>query len=177
MPSRALHALLIAMPLRDSRLAWFLLCCALIALVAAADYATGFDVSLSVLYLAPVLIASWVLGLRAGLLSAALATAAWYVTFAGAHSYSHTIYYGWDALVRASTASIFAFVIHRLRLALARSDERFVTVLEGLDAAVYVSDELTGTLLYVNDRCRTAFGPDITMRLDVEERFEAAEAK
>jgi C4-dicarboxylate-specific signal transduction histidine kinase len=113
-----------------------------------------------------------VLGLRAGLASAAAATLAWYVTFAGSHSYSHAIYFGWDALIRASTATIFALVIDRLRLALARSDERFVTVLEGLDAAVYVSDA-TGTLLYVNQRARTAFDPHITVRRDIEERFDA----
>lgn len=176
MPSRTLQALLIALPLRDSRLAWYLLCFALIALVAALDYATGYEVSLSVVYLVPVLIATWVLGLRAGLLTAAAATAAWYVTFAGSHSYSHAIYYGWDALVRATTAVIFALVIDRLRLALARSDERFVTVLEGLDAAVYVSDEATGTLLYVNERGRTAFGPHVAERREVEERFDAPDA-
>lgn len=164
------------MPSRNGRLAWYVFCFVLIALVAAVDYATGYEVSLSVVYLAPVLIATWVLGLRAGLVGAVAATAAWYVTFAGSHSYSHAIYYGWDALIRASTAIVFAFVIDRLRLALARSDERFVTVLEGLNAAVYVSDDATGTLLYVNDRARSAFGSHITERRAVEERFDGPDA-
>jgi len=166
-----MHRLPIATPARESRVAWFLICFALIGVIVAADHATGYEVSLSVVYLAPVVIAAWMLGLRAGLVMAAAATAAWYVTFAGANPYPHPILHGWDALVRASTASIFALVIDRLRLALARSDERLVTVLEGLDAAVYVADNDTGALLYVNDRCRTTFGANVRMLTDIESRL------
>jgi C4-dicarboxylate-specific signal transduction histidine kinase len=164
------------MPFRlESRLGWFVLCFGLILLVAAADYATGYEVSLAVLYLAPVMIAAWVLGLRSGLVVAVLGTAAWYVTFAGSNPYSHPLYYGWEALVRASTAVVFAVVIDQLRLALARSDERFVTVLEGLDAAVYVADNRTGELLYVNERCRAAFGADLNALADIVDRFDMHE--
>jgi C4-dicarboxylate-specific signal transduction histidine kinase len=39
-----------------------------------------------------------------------------------------------------------------------RSDLRFVTVLEGLDAAVYVEDAASGELLFANRRFRDAYG-------------------
>jgi hypothetical protein len=43
-------------------------------------------------------------------------------------------------------------------VALAHADDRFVTVLEGLDAAVYVADTANAELLYVNKQCRAIFG-------------------
>lgn len=177
MSSRAVHPLPVAMPVRiESRSGWFLLCLGLIGAVTAADYATGYEVSLTVAYLVPVFLATWVLGFSSGVMIAILATVAWYVAFAGSNPYSHPIYYGWEALVRASTAVVFAVVIDRLRLALARSDERFVTVLEGLDAAVYVADSRTAELLYLNDRCRAAFGGDLKSLPDIGDRFDAHEA-
>ena len=166
----------IAVPMRvGARLGCFLLCVGLVVAIAAADYATGYEISLTLLYLAPVFIATWALGLRSGLVMSVLATAAWYVTFAGSNPYSHPVYYGWEAMIRASTAIVFAIVIERLRLALARSDERFVMVLQGLDAAVYVADERSGDLLYANDRARAAFGADVKTLTDITDRFAAGD--
>jgi signal transduction histidine kinase len=173
----ALQALVGARPGRpEARLRWFLLCACGIVLVAAADYATGYEVSLSVLYLAAVALGTWVLGLRWGLGLAALATGTWYLTFLSAHTYSHAVYFGWEALIRASTAIIFAIVVDRLRLALEHSDERFVTVLQGLDAAVYVASPATGALLYVNDHSRAAFGSVLRSLNDIERRFADQQA-
>lgn len=160
----------------EARFGWFLLCSSVVVLVALADYATGYEVSLSVLYLAPVALGTWVLGVRWGIGMAALATGAWYLTFEGSHTYSHAMYFGWEALIRASTGVVFALVVDRLRLALEHSDERFVTVLEGLDAAVYVAHSETGALLYVNEQSRRAFGPVLRSLNDIEHRFAAAQA-
>ena len=51
----------------------------------------------------------------------------------------------------------FAFVISRLKGALSHADERFATVLEGLNAAVYVSDVESGRLLYANEQFHATF--------------------
>jgi C4-dicarboxylate-specific signal transduction histidine kinase len=52
---------------------------------------------------------------------------------------------------------VFGFVISKLKGALSHADERFATVLEGLNAAVYVSDAQTGDLLYANEQFRQTF--------------------
>ena len=54
---------------------------------------------------------------------------------------------------------VFGFVISKLKNALSHADERFATVLEGLNAAVYVSDVETGELLYANQQFRSTFPP------------------
>jgi signal transduction histidine kinase len=61
----------------------------------------------------------------------------------------------------------------KLKVALANADERFVTVLEGLDAAVYVADTANGELLYVNQKCRAMFaaGKLLDNARQIESRF------
>ena len=136
---------------------WFAVCLALIVAIAAADYATGYEISLSVLFLAPVFIGAWALGRAGGVAMSVLSAIAWYVVFLELHPHPSGIYHLLDALLRGCTWIIFALIIHRLKLALAHADERFVTVLEGLDAAVYVSDTETDELLYANEPFRRAF--------------------
>ena len=172
MRTSALPTLIRIRPVNShARLGWLLLCASLVMLVALADHATGYEVSLSVLYLAPVVLATWVLGLHCGIGMAALATGAWYLTFIGAHTYSQPMYFGWEAFLRASTGVAFAVVIDKLRLALAHSDERFVTVLEGLDAAVYVANTQSGKLMYMNEHSRRAFGANLHSLDDITGRF------
>ena len=136
---------------------WIAVCLALVVVIAAADYATGYEISLSILFLAPVFIGAWTLGRAGGVAIAIVSALAWYFVFLGLHLHPEGFYHLLDALVRGGTWIIFALVIHRLKLALAHADERFVTVLEGLDAAVYVSDMESSDLLYVNEHYRKAF--------------------
>jgi C4-dicarboxylate-specific signal transduction histidine kinase len=51
-----------------------------------------------------------------------------------------------------------AWLVARLRGALAHADARFVTVLEGLAAAVFVEDARDGQVLFANPRYREKFG-------------------
>ena len=133
---------------------WFVLCLVLIALVATADYLTGYELSLSILYLAPIFIATWVHGRDSGIMVSLIAAIAWLVSTSFTnHTYSHPFYHYWDAAIQFLTFTIFGLLIARLKLALAHADERFVTVLEGLDSAVYVTDA-AGELLYANQRFR-----------------------
>ena len=141
---------------RDPSPWWFVLCLALIAVIATGDYATGYELSLSILYLVPVMISTWILGRDAGITVSMLASAAWLIatSFLG-HAYSHPFYHFWDAAIKFVTFAVFAIIISELKIALSHADERFVTVLEGLDAAVYVTG-LDGRLLYANERFHKA---------------------
>jgi len=137
-------------------LRWLALCITLLALVAAMDYATGYELNVSIFYLAPVFIAAWFFGSAAGITTSVAAAVLWFlsIVFPG-HAYSQ--YHVWDAMIQFATFAIFAVVIARLKTALSHADERFATVLEGLDLAVYVTDESSRELLYANEPFRQTF--------------------
>lgn len=144
---------------RSHRQAWVVGCLALVPLVALGDYATGYELSLAILYLVPIFAATWVLGRAYGIAISLFALVSWLISvhFMG-YAYAHTFYHLWEALIRLTTWVIFVFLLARLKVALAYADERFVTVLEGLDDAVYVADTGNDELLYVNQKCRAMFG-------------------
>lgn len=130
---------------------WFTLCISLIAVIAVGDYATNYELSLSILYFLPVFLASWIWGRDTGVTISMIASAVWLATSSFSdHVYSHSFYHFWDASIKFVTFAVFALIISKLKIALSHADERFVTMLEGLDAAVYVSD-MEGQLLYANE--------------------------
>jgi hypothetical protein len=145
-------------PQRQNKARWSALCLILVVVIAVGDYATGYELSLSILYLAPVFIATWVLGRAWGITFCMISLIAWLISvdFMG-YVYPHPFYHFWEAAIRLVTWVVFVVLLAKLKIALANADERFVTVLEGLDAAVYVSDTETGGLLYVNEHFRKAF--------------------
>src|SRR6185503_1403873 len=144
-----------ATPVATARSA--LACLALVGAIALADYATGYDIRLAILYLVPITLATWRVGRTAGILVAGAASASWLVAFESLHRYEHAFYFYWEGVLLAATFVIVVVLLSSLRAALARSDRRFVTVLEGLDAAVVVEDA-GGQILYANRRFRDAWG-------------------
>ncbi len=130
----------------------FILALVLIALVAVADYLTGYGVRLALLYLVPITLATWFGGLRMGVLVAITTVLTWVASFHSIHPYSHAVYYYWEGAVMIATFLTFVLLLDRLRAALARADERFLRVLEGLHAGVYVVDDRSGRVLYANRR-------------------------
>ena len=131
---------------------------AAVGLIAVADYLTGYDVRLAILYLAPIAITTWRLGGSAGAGMALVASLAWIVSFGSSNPYSNPTLFYWEGAIIALTFLIIVTLLARLHRALERSDERFVTVLEGLDAAVHVADARSGETLYENRRFRETFG-------------------
>lgn len=123
---------------------------ALIVFVAAADYATGYEVRLSLLYLAPIALATWTAGVAAGVAAAALASLCWLFSFRSEHFYAQQIYYFWEAVVMLGGFLAVVLLLARLRRALSQAEERFARILEEMQAASYVIDEQRGELLYAN---------------------------
>ncbi|MFO1307932.1 MAG: ATP-binding protein [Burkholderiales bacterium] len=138
---------------------------ALVALVTAADLATGFEVRLAMLYLAPVTLVTWNAGPRWGVGIALLSALAWAASFGSLHVYSRDVYFYWDGIVLGATLAAFCLLLARLRDALEHSDERFLRVLDGIDAAVFVTDE-AGKVPYANRRLAALVGGD-AVPLDV----------
>jgi C4-dicarboxylate-specific signal transduction histidine kinase len=131
---------------------------ALILLVAAADYATGYEVRLSILYLAPIALATWTAGIAAGVAAAALASLCWWLSFRSEHFYVHQGYYVWEAVVILGGFLAVVLLLARLRRALNQADERFARILEEMQAAAYVIDEGRGELLYANPEMARLIG-------------------
>jgi len=133
-------------------------CIALVCAIGTTDYLTDYEVSMTLLYLAPIFLAAWSLGFNAALGMSAVSMVAWFISVVYVHElHPQPQLYLWDGLIQFAMFLLFALVIRRLRLALSNADERFATVLEGLDAAVYVSDAKTGDVLYANEQFTKTF--------------------
>lgn len=151
-------ALIRLSPAASRQPATALACLGAVALIAYADYATGYELTLSILYLAPICAVTWHLGLRAGVGMSVVAVLAWTASdILAGHHYSHPFYRWWEGLIKLATWALFSVLLARLKTALQRSDARFITVLEGVDALVYVADMTSGLLLYANPRCQEAY--------------------
>ena len=165
-PTLADRAFQVSLPAANTAL---VLSAAMVLLIASADALTGYELTLSILYFVPLFITAWRCGLRSAVVLAVFAVGAWMVSdILAGHHYSHPFYRWWEALIKLATWVMFAALLERLRMSLNRSDERFVTVLEGLDAVVYVVDLHDAAVLYANPQCRTLIGraPDTAPRIE-----------
>lgn len=132
----------------------------LVAAIGVVDYLTGYEMNVGTLYLAPVFIAAWTLGANAAIVMSIISISAWFVSVVYMHPvYEQPLIHIWDGTIQFAMLVLFGVVISRLRNALSHADERFATVLEGLNAAVYVSDVETGELLYANQQFARTFAP------------------
>jgi diguanylate cyclase (GGDEF)-like protein len=92
----------------------------LIAAIGATDNFTGFELSLSILYLIPVAVCAWYAGTGLGFAACIVSAATWLlVDFTSGHEYAHPVIPYWNAGVRLSFFGIVAFLLVRLREALA----------------------------------------------------------
>lgn len=159
-------------PDRSPRLAWITSVLALVAVIAWADYVTGYNINLLLAYLVPIFLATWMIGRMAGVLTACLAVGVWGAVFAPQHL-MFPFLFAWKALVQFIVYLVFVVVLDRLKTALSHADERFAAVLEGLDALVYVFHPGDGRVLYVNQKCRESFGGMPRNAREIEQRFGA----
>ena len=130
---------------------------ALAALIALVDYETGYDVRLATLYLFPIGLAAWRLGPAAGTFMAVASTFAWLFSFESLHPYTDDAYFYWEGISKAATFLFVVWLVTQLRRAVAHADQRFVTVLDGLAAAVFVESPHS-EVLFANPRFRQKFG-------------------
>jgi signal transduction histidine kinase len=135
------------------------LCIAQVAIIGVADM-IGAEMNLAMLYLAPIFMTAWMLGTHAAIVMSIIATVAWYISILYVHqNYTQPWLHIWDGGIQFAMFVIFGIVISKLKIALGHADERFATVLEGLDAAVYGSDAQTGEVVYANEQFRKTFPP------------------
>jgi signal transduction histidine kinase len=111
----------------------------LVLAIGVLDYLT--IARISVVYVMPVALATWTRGRGWGAVTSLLSVAVWGIAFRAQTYPQHDPYFVWDCVALGATLLLFGELLARLRVALTRSDDRFVRVLSGLHAAVFVSDE------------------------------------
>jgi diguanylate cyclase (GGDEF)-like protein len=90
-----------------------------VCIVGGVDYLTGYEVSMSLLYLGPVALAAWYSGARAGIAMAVLSCIGWYVAdLAAGNRYSHPAIPVWNALIRLGFFVVTGLLLDALRRSL-----------------------------------------------------------
>ena len=83
-------------------------CLALAAIIGVIDYYTGYEMNVTLLYLAPVFIAAWGLGTNAAIVMSIISMTAWFVSVLIEHqAYSHPLLHVWDGVIQFAMLVLF----------------------------------------------------------------------
>jgi len=94
---------------------------ALVAVLGALDYLTGFEISFAFFYLIPVALAAWSLGRRAGLVIATLSAVVWLgANQLAGNPQAHVTVLAWNTATRLGFFVVVTELMTRLRVALER---------------------------------------------------------
>jgi diguanylate cyclase (GGDEF)-like protein len=101
------------------RLAWVGVGVVFTLLLGGIDYLTGYELSFSLFYLAPISFVAWYGGKKAGVALSFLASLVWLVAdVASRHYYSHVGVYFWNTAIRLGFFVIVALLLSALKAAL-----------------------------------------------------------
>jgi len=88
----------------------------LIILLGILDYASGYELSFSIFYLAPVSIASWYIGKYTGIIISVFSAIVWLIVdYASGHQYSSKLYIFWNASVRMCFFIITSYLLFKIK--------------------------------------------------------------
>lgn len=132
---------------------------ALTLIIGLLDFATGYGFRLSVFYLVPIAIATWVRGISAGLITSCAASLLWLLSFQTANFYNNQAYFFWEAGVMLFGFAADTWLVSRLRNAVSRADARFMTIVEEMPVAISVSSH-SRELLCANGEMTQLVGGD-----------------
>lgn len=121
----------------------------LILTIGYADYTTGYGLRLSVFYLVPIALATWIGGLGLGLMASFAASLFWLISFESANFYKNQALFFWEAGVLLVGFVADTWLVSRLRDSVNRADARFTTVVEEMPAAICMTND-QGEILYAN---------------------------
>jgi len=107
----------------DSRFRKATIAILLLFVMAALDYATGYEMVFSAAYLVPVSLCSWYFG-RGAILMMALAggIATWIVDRVSGQPYSHFLIHYWNSFVCFLISALVGLILYRLRMALQQKE-------------------------------------------------------
>ena len=124
---------------------------ALIAIVGALDWVTGYELSFFAFYFLPVSLAAWQLGLLESLVTAFVCAVVWFwVDFADGHSYSSHFYAVWATLMRLGAFAVIGVLVSHIRKLLLAEKQSVARLLEKTAAV----KAFGGKLLLICMRCK-----------------------
>lgn len=97
----------------------------LVGLIGSFDVATGYEISLSLFYLLPVIFAAWFVGRAQAIVISFLSAAVWlFAEVTTGHVYSHSLILLWNAVTRMGIFLILTYSFTTMKTLLARERER-----------------------------------------------------
>jgi diguanylate cyclase (GGDEF)-like protein len=90
-----------------------------------ADFLTGYEVSFSLFYLAPIVLITWFVGKKAGLAASVVSAAVWLIAdVASRNYYLHPVLYGWNTSIRFGFFIIVTLLLSKLKNVLVSEQAR-----------------------------------------------------
>jgi signal transduction histidine kinase len=134
----------------------------LVALIGAADFLTGFQVSLLVFYFLPVSLAVAAAGWRFGAFIAGLSVATWLVgDFAAGAHFANLLIPAWNAEIALGTYLILIWLLHSIVALHREMDERVRQRTAALTAEIAERERLEKAVLEIGERERRSLGRDL----------------
>ncbi len=97
---------------------WFWVASVTVILLGLIDYYTGYELSFSLFYLAPIFLATWFMSKRVGLLFSVISAVTWIAAdYLSGNRYSHPPIYIWNTLIRMAFFVIVTLLLSALRTA------------------------------------------------------------
>ena len=97
----------------------FGLCMAIIALFGYIDYKFGYEISITVMYLLPILVVSWHIGIKSAFVASLFSAITWFLADVhSGHRYPSILYPLWNSGIKLSIFMMVMFIIRKLRLEL-----------------------------------------------------------
>jgi diguanylate cyclase (GGDEF)-like protein len=101
---------------RRGRIFWGIVGAVLVVLLGILDFETGYEISISLLYLIPIALVSWFAGARFGLFASAASALAWFIAdYSSGLVYSHPSIYVWNAVLRMGFFAVVSWLISTVR--------------------------------------------------------------
>ncbi len=98
---------------------WMVMASVLIIGIGLLDYISGYELAFSLFYLLPIMIVTWFVGRRVGLLFSLLASLFWFsADYFSGHDYSNPIFYFWNTAIRLAFFVIVVLLLSALQNAL-----------------------------------------------------------
>ena len=110
---------------KHSRLFWGIVAGELVLVLGVIDYLTGYEISFSLFYLIPVVLVTWFVSRRLGIMFSIFSAITWdFADVASGHFYSHPAIYLWNTLIGFGLFIIVTLLLSALRKHL-RTEEMF----------------------------------------------------
>jgi signal transduction histidine kinase len=135
---------------------------AVVALVAAADYLTGYEISFSVFYLLAISLATWFIGTRFGVIISILSVACWLAgDVAAGANYSSRFVPAWNAAILLLFYSVVIVVLSNLRSLHQNLETKVSERTHALTLEMAKRERLERELLAVSEREQRRIGQDL----------------